>query len=235
MPYGLLKTKSFSRPPLPNQVSRILVLKKLNSAWQRGIPCVLVSTPAGFGKTTLVSDWVRSSGHPFAWLILDEGDTDPLRVWRYVNTAFQTIDSCIGESLPLALHSMRVPVNLQIITELVNDIISSKKEFILVLRDSHVIEHGSIYESLNFLLDHLSSQMQLVITTRSDPPLNLALRRGREHIVEIRAIDLRFSPEEIATFLNQTMLLDRTDVDIVALIQPTEGWITGLKMVALSI
>lgn len=235
MPEGLLKTKLFAPPTRPNQVPRIYLLDKLNSARQSGVPCVLVSAPAGFGKTTLIGDWARSSGLPFAWLALDDGDNDLLRFWRYVDAALQTIDSRIGESLRPALSSMQAPVMEQIITRLVNDIISIEKQFILVLEDYHVIEQAAVHESLNFLLDHLPPQMQLVITTRSDPPLNLARRRGRGQLVEIRATDLRFTPQEITTFLNQTMLLDLTAGDIAALGQRTEGWIAGLQMVALSI
>ena len=210
------------------------MLDKLNNARQAGTPCVLVSAPAGFGKTTLVSEWACSSGLPFSWLTLDEGDNDALRFWRYVDAALQTIDSRIGVSLRPALYSAQVPVIQQIITGLVNDILSIEKGFILVLEDYHSIEQAEIHESLNFLLDHLPPQMLLVITTRSDPPLNLARRRVRGQLVEIRAKDLRFTPEEIATFLNQTMLLDLTDEDIAALGQRTEGWIAGLQMVALS-
>jgi LuxR family maltose regulon positive regulatory protein len=235
MPESLLKTKLFAPPARPNHVPRKSLLDKLNSARQTGIPCALVCAPAGFGKTTLVADWARSSGLPFGWLALDEGDNDLLRFWRYVDAALQTIDSRIGENLRPALYSMQAPVMEQIITGLVNDIISIEKEFILVLEDYHGIEQTGVHESLNFLLDHLPHQMQLVITTRSDPPLNLARRRGRGQLIEIRAMDLRFTPEEIAAFLNQTMLLNLTDADIAALGQRTEGWIAGLQMVALSI
>jgi LuxR family maltose regulon positive regulatory protein len=234
MPEGLLKTKLFAPPPRLNQVSRKLLLDKLNRSRQRGISFALISAPAGFGKTTLVGDWVRASGIPFAWLALDEGDNDPLRFWRYVDAALQTIDGRIGESLRPALYSMQAPVIHQIITGLLNDIIGLEKEFTFVLEDYHVIEHAEVHESLNFLLDHMPPQMQLAITTRSDPPLNLARRRGRGQMTEIRAVDLRFTADEITTFLNQTMLLDLTDDDIVALGQRTEGWAAGLQMVALS-
>jgi LuxR family transcriptional regulator, maltose regulon positive regulatory protein len=183
-------------------------LDKLNSTQQAGIPCVLVSAPAGFGKTTLIADWVRSGGLLSAWLALDIGDNDLLCCWRYMDAALQTIDSRIGESLRLALYYMQAPVIEQIITGLVNDIISIAKSFILVLEDYHLIEKPGIHESLNFLLDHLPPQAQLVITSRSDPPLNLARRRARGQLVEIRAAELRFTTEEIAAFLNQTMLLD---------------------------
>lgn len=234
MSEDLLKTKLFSPPPRSNQVPRKHLLDKLNNARQGRIPCALISAPAGFGKTTLIGDWVRASGLPYAWLALDGGDNDPLRFWRYVDAALQTIDSRIGESLRPALYSMQAPVIQQIITGLVNDIIGLEKEFILVLEDYHVIEHAEIHDSLNFLLDHLPAQMQLIITTRSDPPLNLARRRGRGQMIEIRATDLRFTPTEITAFLNQTMLLDLTEDDLAALDQRTEGWAAGLQMVALS-
>jgi LuxR family transcriptional regulator, maltose regulon positive regulatory protein len=234
MQEGLLKTKLFPPPLRPNQVSRKPLIDKLNSAREAGIPCALVSAPAGFGKTTLVGDWARASGLPYAWLALDGGDNDLLRFWRYVDAALQTIDNHIGESLRPALYTTQAPSIQQIITGLINDIISLEMDFILVLEDYHLIEDSEVHDSLNFLLDHMPSQMQLVITTRSDPPLNLARRRGRRQMVEIRATDLRFTPEEIAAFLNQTMLLDLSDADIAALDQRTEGWIAGLQMVALS-
>lgn len=235
MPEGLLLTKLFAPPLRPNQVLRKSLQDKLNSAKQMGIPFVLVSAPAGFGKTTLVGDWARASKLPFAWLSLDESDNDSLRFWRYMDAALQTIDNRIGESLRPALYSMTAPVIQQIITGLINDIISIGKDFFLVLEDYHVIENAGIHDSLNFLLDHLPPQILLVITTRSDPPLNLARRRGRGQLVEIRANDLRFTLKEITTFLNQTMLLELKDEDIIALGQRTEGWIAGLQMVALSI
>jgi LuxR family maltose regulon positive regulatory protein len=234
MPEGLLKTKLFAPPARPNQVSRKVLLDKLNTTRQMGIPA-LVSAPAGFGKTTLVGDWVRLSGLPFAWLALDENDNDPLGFWRYLDAAIQSIDHRIGESLRPALFSMQAPVFQQIITGLVNDIINNDKHFILVLDDYHVIENTGVHDSLNYLLDHVPAQMQLVIITRSDPPLNLARRRGRGQLVEIRASDLRFTPEEITVFLNKIMMLDLTDADIAALGQRTEGWIAGLQMVALSL
>jgi LuxR family maltose regulon positive regulatory protein len=233
MPEVLLKTKLFAPPARPTQVSRISLLDKLNQVRQLRVPA-LVSAPAGFGKTTLVADWARASQLPFAWLALDEANNDLLGFWRYVDAAIQSIDSSIGAALRPALYSMQAPIIQQVITGLVNDVLDGGNEFILVLEDYHVIEQAGIHESLNFLLDHLPGLMHLVITTRSDPPLNLSRRRGRGQLVEIRAIDLRFTPEEITTFLNQTMRLGLTNQDIAALGQRTEGWIAGLQMVALS-
>jgi LuxR family transcriptional regulator, maltose regulon positive regulatory protein len=231
---GLLKTKLFAPPGRSNQVPRKSLQDRLSNARQGGIYFALVSAPAGFGKTTLVNDWARASGLPYAWLALDEGDNDLLRFWRYVDAALQTINRQIGEPLRPALSASQTPVIEQIITGLINDIINLEQDFILVLEDYHLIEHPEVHASLNFLLDHLPPQMQLVITTRSDPPLNLARRRGRGHMMEIRAADLRFTPREITAYLNQIMQLDLTDGDIAALNQRTEGWIAGLQMVALS-
>ena len=234
MTEGLLKTKLFPPPTRPNQVTRKSLLEKFVQARQDGISCVLVSAPAGFGKTTLAVDGVRASEVPFAWLALDEGDNDLLHFWRYVDAALETVDGHIGEGLRPALYTSQTPSIQQVITGLVNDIINLEKELVLVLDDYHVIELPAIHESLNYLLDHLPPQMCLVLITRSDPPLNLARRRGRGQLIEIRATDLRFTPDETATFLNETMQLGLTDTDIASLGQRTEGWIAGLQMAALS-
>jgi ATP/maltotriose-dependent transcriptional regulator MalT len=234
MPENLLRTKLFPPPPRPSEVTRKALLDKFTQARQSGISCVLVSAPAGFGKTSLVVDCVHASGGPFAWLALDEGDNDLLRFWRYVDAALAAIDARIGEELRPALYAAQTPAIQQIITGLVNDIISLEKELILVLDDYHVIELSTIHDSLNYLLDHLPPQMGLVVITRSDPPLNLARRRGRGQLIEIRATDLRFTPEETAAFLNETMLLGLAEADIASLGQRTEGWIAGLQMAALS-
>lgn len=234
MPEGLLKTKLFPPPPRPNQVTRKALLDKFTQARERGISCVLVSAPAGFGKTSLVVGCVHASGRPFAWLALDEGDNDLLRFWRYVDAALATIDSRIGEGLRPALYAAQTPAIQQIITGLVNDITGLEKELILVLDDYHLIEISSIHDSLNYLLDHLPPQMCLVVITRSDPPLNLARRRGRGQLLEIRATDLRFTPDETAAFLNETVMLGLSEADVASLGQRTEGWIAGLQMAALS-
>lgn len=230
----LLRTKLFPPPPRTNQVTRKSLLDKFTQAWRNEVPCALVSAPAGFGKTTLVVDCARANGRAFAWLALDEGDNDLLHFWRYVDAALESVDSHIGEGLRPALYAAQTPSIQQIITGLVNDIINLDKQLILVLDDYHVIELPAIHESLNYLLDHLPPQMCLVIITRSDPPLNLARRRGRGQLIEIRANDLRFTPDETATFLNETMQLGLADTDIMSLGQRTEGWIAGLQMVALS-
>jgi len=235
MPEGLLKTKLFPPPPRTNHVIRKSLLDKFVQARQNGGACMLVSAPAGFGKTTLTVDCVRAGEISFAWLALDERDNDLLRFWRYVDAALATIDSHIGEGLRPALYAAQAPSIHQIVTGLINDIINIEKELILVLDDYHVIELPAIHESLNYLLDYLPPQMCLVVITRSDPPLNLARRRGRGQLIEIRANELRFTPDETAAFLNETMQLELNETDIASLGQRTEGWIAGLQMAALSL
>ena len=234
MPEDLIKTKFFTPPARPNQVKRKTLLDKFDEARQMGIRFNLVSAPAGFGKTSLVSNWVRESGLPFAWLTLDEGDNDPLRFWRSVLAALELVDSHIGESLRPAIYSIQPPDIRQVVTRIVNDIVNMESEFILVIEDYHIVEQAEVHASMNFMLDQLPPKMHLVLTTRSDPSLNLALRRGRGQMAEIRAVDLRFNPAETAQFLNQTMQLGLANEDIEALNQRTEGWITGLQMAALS-
>ncbi len=231
---GLLKTKLFPPHLRANQVERLPLLEKFNQARQQRDACILVSAPAGFGKTTLVANCANASGLPFAWLALDENDNDLLRFWRYMDAALATIDNSIGKELRPALYASQTPVIEQIITGLVNDIATLNKEFILVLDDYHSIKLPAIQDSLNFLLDHRPPQMFLVIITRSDPPLNLARRRGRGQLMEIRAADLRFSALETNAFLNQTMRLGLSEADILLLSQRTEGWVAGLQMAALS-
>ena len=232
---GLLKTKLFAPPHRSNHLLRNSLNTKLKNAQQTDIPFLLVSAPAGFGKTTLIADWVRSNSIPFAWITLDQSDNNLQQFWRYMNAALQEIDDRIGENLKPALYSAQAPVIQQIVSGMINDIIDCGKQFILVLEDYHLIENIEIHESLNFLLDQRTPQMQLIITTRSDPPLNLARRRAQGQLFEIRANDLSFSSEEIAEFLNQTMRLNLDDHDISALVERTEGWIAGLQMVALSL
>jgi LuxR family maltose regulon positive regulatory protein len=194
----------------------------------------LVSAPAGFGKTTLVADYARSSGLPFAWLALDEGDNDLLRFWRYIDTALVAIDSRIGEAVRPALYESQAPAIEQIVTGLVNDILSIEKELILVLDDYHVITNQAIHEGMTFLINHLPPFLHLVIVTRSDPPLPISRLRAQGRLIELRVADLRFTIDEASTFLNDSMNLSLPASDVEALEKRTEGWIVGLQLAALS-
>lgn len=231
---GLLKTKLFPPPSRSNQVKRQVLLEKFTLARQRGIACILVSAPAGFGKTTLVVDYARSSGLPFAWLALDEGDNDLLRFWRYIDAALVAIDSRIGEGMRSALYESQAPAIEQIVTGLVNDILGIEKELILVLDDYHVITNQAIHEGMTFLINHLPPLFHLIIATRADPPLPLSRLRAQGQLMELRIADLRFTTDEASAFLNDSMKLDLLSSDVEALETRTEGWIVGLQLAALS-
>jgi LuxR family maltose regulon positive regulatory protein len=194
----------------------------------------LISAPAGFGKTTLVSEWAAVCDRPVAWLSLDEGDNDPARFLTYLVAALQTIAPKIGAGVLAALQSPQPPPSEAILTTLLNEITTLPDHFILVLDDYHVIDSKPVDEALTFLLKHLPPQMHLVITTREDPQLPLARLRARGQLTELRATDLRFTPSEAAEFLNQLMGLNLSEEDIAALEARTEGWIAGLQLAAIS-
>jgi LuxR family transcriptional regulator, maltose regulon positive regulatory protein len=231
---GLLKTKLFPPPPRSNQVKRQALLAKFAQARQRGVGCTLVSAPAGFGKTTLVVDYARSSGLPFAWLALDEGDNDLLRFWRYVDTALVAIDSRIGETTRPALYEAQAPDIQQIVTSLINDIIGLEQEFILVIDDYHVITNQAIHDGMTLFINHLPPLLHLVIATRADPPLPISRLRAQGQLMEMRVADLRFTTDEVSAFLNNYMKLELPASDVDALETRTEGWIVGLQLAALS-
>jgi len=194
----------------------------------------LISAPAGFGKTTLVSEWITNYGRLVAWLSLDEGDKDLVRFISYLVAALQTIKVGIGEGLLAALESHQ-PLHIEsILTTLLNEITTITDRFILVLDDYHLIDSQPVDQALAFLLEHLPPQMHLVITTREDPSLPLPRYRARDQLTELRAADLRFTPAEAADFLNQVMGLNLSAEDIAALETRTEGWIAGLQLAALS-
>jgi LuxR family maltose regulon positive regulatory protein len=238
MPVTILATKLYIPPPQPKIVLRPHLVERLNEGLHRKL--ILISASAGFGKTTLVSEWVASYEllEPkvrTAWLSLDEGDNDPTRFLSCLVAALQTIRSDIGEGVLIALQSPQPPQSETILTTLINEITSLPESFILVLDDYHVIEAKLVENSLTFLLEHLPPQMHMVIATREDPPLPLARLRARSQLTELRAADLRFTPSEAAEFLNQVMGLNLSSEDITALENRTEGWIAGLQMAALAL
>jgi LuxR family maltose regulon positive regulatory protein len=194
----------------------------------------LVSAPAGFGKTMLLSEWVAGCQRPAAWLSLDEGDNDPTRFLAYLIAALQTVGADIGESVLGALQSPQPPQTESIMTLLLNEITTIPDDFVLVLDDYHTVDARPIDDALTFLVDHLPPQMHLVIVTREDPQLPLPRLRARAQLTELRATDLRFTPDEAAEFLKGVMGLNLSQEEISALEERTEGWIAGLQMAALS-
>ena len=199
-----------------------------------GCKLTLIAASAGFGKTTLVSEWIASSSRPVAWLSLDEGDNDPTRFLTYLVAALQTLAANIGKGVLAILQSPQAPPTESILTTLINEIAAIPDNFILVLDDYHVVDAKPVDNVLTFLLEHLPPNMHLVIATREDPHLPLARLRARGQLTELRAADLRFTPSEAAEFLNQVMGLTLSMEDITALETRTEGWIVGLQMAAIS-
>jgi LuxR family maltose regulon positive regulatory protein len=228
----LLQTKLYIPPVRPELVPRPRLIGQLDAGLHRKL--TLVSAPAGFGKTTLLSEWVGSCGRPVGWVSLDESDNDPARFLAYFVVALQTIETDIGEGVLSAFQAPQPPPMESLLTALVNDIAAIPDPFVLVLDDYHLITAQPIHDALTFLLDHLPPQMHLVIASRADPPLAVARLRGRGQLTELRQTDLRFTPDEAAAFLNQVMGLELSADDVAALASRTEGWIAGLQMAAVS-
>jgi LuxR family transcriptional regulator, maltose regulon positive regulatory protein len=235
MPTSILATKLYIPTTRAKVVIRSRLVEQLNDGLSSGRKLTIISAPAGFGKTTLVSEWVVNCGRPTAWVSLDEGDNDPARFLTYLITALQTIAPNIGEGVLGVLQSPQLPPTESILTLLLNEITTISDNFIIVLDDYHVVDVKPIGNIITFLLDHIPPQMQLVITTREDPNLPLARLRARGQLTELRVVDLRFTSSEAAEFLNSLMGLNLSAEDITALENRTEGWIAGLQLAALSL
>jgi LuxR family maltose regulon positive regulatory protein len=246
----ILTTKLFIPPPRGNVVLRPHLIGRLNEGLRRKL--TLLSAPAGFGKTTLLSEWIAGCQRPAAWLSLDEGDNDAVRFWSHFIAALQTlalphkgewqsgaegIAKNIGAGTLSALQSLQSPQSPSIevaLTSLLNEIASIPDDFILILEDYHAVDSRQIDHALTFLIERLPPHMHLVIATREDPDLPLARLRARDELTELRVKDLRFTESEAAEFLNQTMGLRLSPEDVMALEIRTEGWIAGLQLAALS-
>ena len=230
----ILATKLYIPLPRLGIVSRPRLIEQLNIGLRSGHKLTLISASAGFGKTTLVSEWIASCGRPVAWLSLDEGDNDPARFISYLVAALQTLKAGLGEGTLAILQSHQQPQIEMVLTALLNEISSIPDPFLLILDDYHTIDSKPVDEALAFLVENLPPQMHLVIATRADPPLPLARLRVRGQLTELRAADLQFTPAEASEFLNRVMGLNLSDGDVAALESRTEGWIAGLQLAALS-
>jgi LuxR family maltose regulon positive regulatory protein len=234
----LLTTKLYIPPIQPELEPRPRLVERLQEGLHRKL--TLISAPAGFGKTTLLSEWAAQLKRPIAWLSLDEGDNDPVRFLAYLVATLQAVEPQLGGGVPgilqapgIATASAPPPVE-SVLTVLINRISAIPDHFALVLDDYHVIEAPAIHDALTFLLDHLPPQMHLVISTRIDPPLPIARLRGRRQLTELRQADLRFSADEAAAFLDKASRLELSASDVRTLVSRTEGWIAGLQMAAVS-
>lgn len=232
MPAQILATKLYIPAPRSGAVLRPRLIDRLKAGLHGKL--TLVSAPAGFGKTTLVTAWIAADERPSAWVSLDESDSDPVRFLTYLVAALQTIEPQMGAGILKLLESPPPPPIDSLLTPLLNEIVTITQDFVLVLDDYHVLDSTEIDTALAFLIDNQPPRMHLVITTREDPRLPLARLRARGQLTELRAADLRFTPDEATEFLNQAMRLSLSPEDVAALEQRTEGWIVGLQLAALS-
>jgi LuxR family maltose regulon positive regulatory protein len=243
----LLQTKFFKPSLRPSLIARPQLIAQLNAALGSGTQgftarLTLVSAPAGFGKTTLVSSWLAQladlkrhySDKSAAWLSLDKDDNDPVRFLTYLIAALQTVAPTIGESAIHSLQAPQAPALETILTLLINDLSQNDQFLILILDDYHLITSPSVHQTLTFLLEHLPPALHLLIISRSDPPLPLARLRASRQVIELRADDLRFTFDEVTLFFNQVMKLKLSNEEVEALEQRTEGWVAGLQLAALS-
>ncbi len=228
----LLATKLYVPPARSEWVSRARLAGSLQQGLSRKL--TLISAPAGFGKSTLLSQFAELCKRPVAWLSLDNGDNDPRRFWTYVMTATQSVAPSVGTAALAALQSRQNPQTELLLTGWINEIVASAEPFLLILDDLHLITESEVHDQLAFLVENMPAQMHLILSTRADPPWPLARFRGRGQMTELRANDLRFTPEEASTFLNHMMGLNLSFQDVDTLEARTEGWIVGLQMAALS-
>jgi LuxR family maltose regulon positive regulatory protein len=242
-PSQLLKTKLYVPVVRPDPstglrarlVPRPRLIERLTKGLRSGCKLTLISAPAGFGKTTLVSAWLSESKCPTAWISLDAGDNDPVRFFRYVVAALQTIEPYVGQATRGLLQSPQSPSLESVLTVLINELCSLPDQVALVLDDYHLVSAVDVHEAVGFFLEHLPPQVHLVLLTRADPPLPLTRLRARNQLAEYRAAHLRFTTDETAAFLNRVMGLDLSADDIAAMETNTEGWIAGLQLAAIAL
>jgi LuxR family maltose regulon positive regulatory protein len=216
-----------------NLVPRPRLIEHLNAGL--GQRLILISAPAGYGKTTLIVEWLLSTKMPAAWVSLDEGDNDPIRFFEYCVSAIQIIFPEVGKTTLVMLQSPQRPAIEALLSLLINDLVGMSHPFFLVLDDYHVIQAQPIHDTITFLLDHLPAQMHLVIGTRADPPLPISRLRARGQLSELRLSDLRFNTEEAIEFLNRTMGFSLAAQELAPLVTRAEGWAAGLQMAALAL
>jgi LuxR family maltose regulon positive regulatory protein len=233
MAVPLLATKLYVPRQRPGLVARPRLVDRLT----RGVASrlILISAPPGFGKTTLLADWLGSwDAGSVAWLSLDSGDNNPSVFWSYLVAALRSVAPEAGANAAALLEPPQPPPIEAVLTTLINELGAIETEIVLVLDDYHLVETLAIHEGMAFFLDHLPPSLHLVISSRADPPLPLPRLRARGELVEVRAADLRFIPREAEAYLHQVMDLDLTPQDLATLVGRTEGWIAALQLAALS-
>ena len=243
MSVPILLTKLYIPAARPDLVSRSRLLEQLNQGLNSKL--TLISAPAGFGKTTIITEWISSLQqgnhleHPvkFAWYSLDAGDNDPNRFLAYLIALLRKVfgSDSIGEGSLTMLESPQPPPLESVLLPLINEIAVRPAQICFIFDDYHLIDSQPVHDVLSYLLANLPPQMRLVVATRVDPPLQISRLRALGQLTEIRALDLRFTSTETAEFLNRAMGLRLSTVDIAALVTRTEGWIAGLQLAAISL
>ena len=211
----LLRTKLHIPPVRSKLVLRPRLIEQLDAGRDRRL--TLISAPAGFGKTTLLSQWIQQSEFPVAWLSLDKGDNDPARFWAYVIAALQLVRAEIGKAALTAFQPPQLPPTEEFLMALIDEVAVIPEPFTLILDDYHVIETQPIHNTLASLLAHLPPKMHLVIASRADLPLPIARLRGHGQLTELRLTDLCFTPHEVTEFLNQVVGLKLSADEIATL------------------
>src|ERR671910_945603 len=229
VPQTLVTTKLRAPRTRPNLVAR----PRLHEALDRGEgrKLTLVSAPAGFGKTTLLVEWlIERSGdeRSVVWVSLDESDDDPARFRSYLVGALQNVEEGIGEEVLASLRSPELPPIETVVGALINELAGAEREVTVFLDDYHLIDNRLVHEAVSFFLERMPENVSLVIATRTVPPLSLSKLRARDQVTEIKAADLRFTTDEAAAFLKDVMGLALSAEDFAALEEVTEGWVAAL-------
>jgi len=237
-----LLSYKLQRPRLhPSLIARDRLLAQLDAALEQ--PVTLLCAPAGYGKTTLVSQWLvacGATGHPLAWVSLDEGDNDLLRFWRHLIAACQGVQTHLGSTalahLSTSLQPPFDPPAMEtMLTLLLNDLVQLPDTSLLILDDYHVISEPRILETMAVFLEHLPASLHVLLLSRSTPALPLARLRARGDLSEIQAVDVRFTVAEMDDFLRQTLALQMPQEKLVQLDSHLEGWAAGLRLLALAL
>ena len=228
----MLLTKLHIPPAGNNIVHRSELFEKLNTGLSRKL--ILISAPAGFGKTTVVSDWINQNKIPTAWFSLDNGDNDPVDFLSYIISGIQSIHTEFGQSALKLLNSPNKPSVESIASLLINEILNINQNFLLVLDDFHLIKSNEVLKLVTYLLEHIPGNIHIVILTRSDPALSVSRLRSQHQLVELRSSDLSFSANDISILFNKKLKLGLSIDDVYSLETKTEGWIAGLQLTALS-
>ncbi|NPE30104.1 hypothetical protein HNV12_19550 [Methanococcoides sp. SA1] len=228
----MLKTKLFIPSTNANIVHRSELFDKLDQGLEKKL--TLISAPAGFGKTTVLSDWINVNNIQTAWYSIDKSDNDPVKFMTYFIAGIQTLIDNFGENV---LQILQSPQKLQIesiLGMLINEVLNIEKDITFVFDDFHLIDSPEIFEIITYLLDYKPQQLHIVLSTRSDPRISISLLRSQDQIIEIRSDDLSFTSNDITTFFNSRFNFDINTHDIQLIKSKTEGWIAGLQLTALS-